>query len=163
MVHVHLLEVVPAVGEESDTGSDALGERPPVAEVSQQEGDAADGVADVDVRGVVLERLIVPEPLRLFVGVDVASQPGQHGGVDRRPRVPRRPSRDALRGAAQCRSAGARARWGDPVPGRRRRTVRRGAPSPVRRNRPPPDCAAKKPHEDAGSRHRASSSLICHN
>jgi hypothetical protein len=29
----------------------------------------------------VLERLIVPEPLRLFVGVDVAPQPSQQGGV----------------------------------------------------------------------------------
>ena len=81
MVHVHLLEVVPAVGEEPDAGFDALSERPAVTDVSQQEGDAAEGIADVDVRGVVLERLVVPEPLRLFVGVDVAAQPGQHGGV----------------------------------------------------------------------------------
>ncbi len=49
--------------------------------MSQQEGDAAEGVAVVDVRDVVLERLVVPEPLRLFIGIDVASQPGQHGGV----------------------------------------------------------------------------------
>jgi hypothetical protein len=33
------------------------------------------------VRGVVLERLVVPEPLRLFISIDVASQPGQHRGL----------------------------------------------------------------------------------
>jgi hypothetical protein len=81
VVHVHLLEVVPPISEEPDPGFDALGERPAIADVSQQEGDTADGVRIVDVRGVVFERLVVPEPLRLFIGVDVASQPGQQGRV----------------------------------------------------------------------------------
>ncbi len=81
VIHIHLLQVMPPVGEEPDSGFDALSERPAVADVSQQERDAAEGVGVVDVRGVVLERLVVPKPLRLFIGVDVASQPGQHGGV----------------------------------------------------------------------------------
>ena len=49
--------------------------------MAQQGGDAAAGVADIEVGGVVLEGLVVPEPLRLFVGVDVAPEPGEHGGV----------------------------------------------------------------------------------
>ena len=81
VIHIHLLQVVPPVGKEPDSGFDALSERAAVADVSQQEGHAAEGVGVVDVRGIVLERLVVPEPLRLFIGVDVASQPGQHGGV----------------------------------------------------------------------------------
>jgi hypothetical protein len=81
VVHVHLLEVVPPIGEEPDPGSDALGQRPSVADVPQQEGDGAEDVGVVDVSRFVLEHLIVPEPLRLFVSVDVAPQPGQQGGV----------------------------------------------------------------------------------
>jgi len=49
--------------------------------VSEQEGGTADGVASIHIGGVVFEGLIVPEPLRLFVGIDVASEPGEHGGV----------------------------------------------------------------------------------
>jgi hypothetical protein len=49
--------------------------------MSQQERRAAQCVAHVQVGSVMLECLVVPEPLRLFVGVDVASEPGQHGGV----------------------------------------------------------------------------------
>ena len=60
---------------------DALGQRPSVADVSQQEGDGAEDVGIVDISRFVLEHLIVPEPLRLFVSVDVAPQPGQQGGV----------------------------------------------------------------------------------
>jgi hypothetical protein len=81
VIHVHLLEVAPPIGEEPDPGSDALGQRPSVADVPQQEGDGAEDVGVVDVSRFVLEHLIVPEPLCLFVGVDVAPQPGQQGGV----------------------------------------------------------------------------------
>ena len=79
VVHIHLVKVVPSVGEEPDACFDSVRHKwPAITDVSQQEGDTANGVADVDVRGIVLERLVVPELLRLFVGVNMASQPGQH-------------------------------------------------------------------------------------
>src|SRR5688572_27824921 len=81
VVRIHLIKVVPPVGEKPDAGFDALSKWPTITDVSQQEGETASGVADVEVSGIVLERLVVAEPLRLFVRIYVASQPGQHGGV----------------------------------------------------------------------------------
>jgi hypothetical protein len=81
MVHIHLIKVAPPVGEKPDAGFDAPSKWPTITDVSQQEGETASGIADVEVSGIVLERLVVAEPLGLFVGVYVASQPGQHGGV----------------------------------------------------------------------------------
>ena len=81
VVHIHLVNVVPPVGEKPDAGFDALSKWPAITDVSQQKGDAANRVADVDVRGIVFERLVVPEPPGLLVCVYMASQPGQHRGV----------------------------------------------------------------------------------
>ena len=50
VVHVHLIKVVPPVSEKPDAGHDALSKRPAITDVSQQEGDTANSVADVDVR-----------------------------------------------------------------------------------------------------------------
>jgi hypothetical protein len=77
VVFIHLVEVVPPFSEKPDPRLEALDERPTVADVPQQEGHGAHSVGGVNVGGVALEHLVVSKPLRLFVGVDVAAQPGE--------------------------------------------------------------------------------------
>jgi len=50
-------------------------------EMAQHEQRAGGGGGEIDPAEVGLERRVVTEPLRLLVGVDVASHPGQQGGV----------------------------------------------------------------------------------
>ena len=77
MVVQDAVRVAPAVTEERDAEPRAVQERTSRAEVLQHE--AGPGV--VDEREVGFEREVVPEPLRLLVGVDVTSHPREERGV----------------------------------------------------------------------------------
>ncbi len=77
MVIEDVLHVSPAVTEERDTEPSAVQERTSRAEVLQHEA----GPGMVHEREVGLERQIVPEPLRLLVGVDVTPHPREERGV----------------------------------------------------------------------------------
>ena len=59
----------------------ALGHGPPGAEMAKDEQRPGGDRAEVGVPEVGLQRRVIAEPLRLLVGVNVASHPGQHGRV----------------------------------------------------------------------------------
>ena len=77
----HRVHGAAAITEEGDAEAGPLPQGPARSDVSQDERRALDGLPEIDLADVVLHRLVVTEPFRLLVGVDVARHPRQHRGV----------------------------------------------------------------------------------
>ena len=96
----HLLGSLTALAEERDAEPGPLDRRPAGAEVAEHEQRLGRGAREVGVPEIGLQRGVVAEPLRLFVGVDVAADPGdQRRVVDDLRSAASRPSPSASRSA----------------------------------------------------------------